>query len=539
MEKRYINESRYKKSATRKRRNSSTVKSNMNTLNKTKVVKKKKIKKKVKKNKRVSQVKRLNTVICIILLVLIAIISRAILKDEGEPFITLSFISQANEEIINIGVITEGDISTINSNNVVINELNKYSKDMLLEVNEDYSITYRVLSDVTKISNKEYLLKNDEKSKVDSNDIKQTLENYSKDKSSIYYNKLSNITSIAVVDENLLNVKLKKDDPYFVYKLDVCLNSAKGKTNYVEADTSTGNQRIYIRNESASKELPSKIVVNKYKDMYSAVDAYKNNEIDMFVTNSENVQNILGKHEYSIKSYRNGQNIFLFGNKNSKVYSKHEVRQAVIYSLNRDGIIKDILKSKGLKIDLPYIYDEVKYKYDVYAAENILLTNNYKKTKGVYSKKENGVKTTLELNLIVNKADGQKVDIAERIKKNLEAGGIKVNIEKLSDSKIKSRIKSGDYDLLLASVNLNEIPDINFVRDNLIITDDVKVAMDSIDKATIQELPQKLNELKGIMSDEISAIGIYSDVSYLIYSKNIAYIQDVSYMNLFKDIFKD
>ena len=38
------------------------------------------------------------------------------------------------------------------------------------------------------------------------------------------------------------------------------------------------------------------------------------------------------------------------------------------------------------------------------------------------------------------------------------------------------------------------------------------------------------------MSEEIATIGIYSDVSYLVYSKDIIGLKNVSYMNLFKGI---
>ena len=293
---------------------------------------------------------------------------------------------------------------------------------------------------------------------------------------------------------------------------------------------------VFIRQEDANKELPAKIIVTKYKDMYAAVEAYKDQEINMFVTNAENVQNILGKYEYNIKAYRNGKTVFLFGNPESKLYSKEEVRKVIAYSIDRDSIINDVLKSKGDKIDLPYIYDNVKYKYYVYAAENLLLTNEYKKSNKVYSKTENGLKMTLELDLLVNKDDETKVSIANKIKNNLSAIGIKVNVEKLTESNMESRIKKGTYDLILASVDLNNTPDISFVSSNLFITDNVKQAIENINNSSIQDLNKNITELRTTLSEDVSAIGIYSDVSYLVYSKDIIGIDEISYMNLFEGI---
>ena len=540
MEKRYINESRYKKAATRKRRDASTVKDNLHAKKEVKLKEKKQPKQlntaKKKSKRKVKQSKLSNIITCIFLLIIIAIISRAILKDENEPFIPFAFFEEANDEIISIGVITEDSLLDRNSKNTVINELNKYSTDMLLEVNDDYSITYKCIANVTKVSNTEYILSRNVESNVSINDIKETLDNYRTNAASVYYAKLVNIDSISVLDVNTLSIKLNAQSPYFIYNLDICLNTSKDATNYILDVSSTPNRLILSRHEDANKELPAKVVVNKYKDMYAAVEAYKNKEIKMFVTNAENVTNILGKYEYNIKAYRNGKTLFLLGNPKSTIYSKEEIRQAIAYSIDRDNIIKDVLKSKGDKIDLPYIYDRIKYKYDVYAAENLLLTSGYKKSNKVYSKTENGVKTTLELNLIVNKEDEEKVSVANRIKNNLSAIGIKINVESLTENKIKTRLEKGNYDLVLASVDLNNVPDISFIKENLYLTEDIELIMDNINGSTIPKLNENIIQLQNMLSDNVSAIGIYSDVSYLIYNKDIVGIQEISYMNLFDEI---
>ena len=539
MEKRYISESRYKKNNSRKRRNSSTVKSNLNlkkqskTQNNIKLEKNKKINKKTRKPEKNN--KLTNIVTCIILITIIAVISRAILKDENEPFIPFVFFNDANEQVIKIGIITEENLLNSNSKNFIINELNKYSKDMLLEINDDYSITYKCISNVIKMSNKEYILVRNNESNVDINAIKETLDKYRTDEQSSYYYKLSNIENITILDNNTLNIKLKSDSPYFIYNLDICMPTSYDLTNYIQQASSTEDKLIFTRNEYANEQLPARVIVTKFKDMYSAVNAYKNQEINMFITNSENVKSILGKYEYNIKTYRNGKTLFLFSNPESEIYSKYEVRKAIAYSIDRDGIINDILKSQGDKIDLPYIYDSVKYKYDVYAAENLLLTSGYKKNNGVYSKVEDGVKKYIQLNLIVNENDDIKIKVANKLKNNLSSIGIKLNIEKLNTSKIRSRIKNGTYDLLLANLDLNNIPDISFVYNNLFITNNIEQAMDNIGKSTINDLNNNITYLQKQLSQEISTIGIYSDISYLIYNKDIV-VEDISYMNVFKGV---
>lgn len=540
MEKKYINEARYKKNTNRKRRDASTVRSNLKPKNEPKVVEKKQPNKKQKKKKsrRTARENKLTNIItCVILIIIIAVISRAILKEENEPFIPLPFLIQSNDQVIKIGVITTDSLLEGNTNNVVINELNKYSKDMLLEINTDYGINYRCISSVDKVSNIEYIITKDKDSKVTIEKIKDVINEHRANKNSIYYNKLTNIASVTAINANTLNIKLKEQDPYFIYNLAIPLTTTVDATKYEKDSLSTENKLVFNRHKNASKELPLQIIVTKYKDVYAAVDAYKQQEINAFITNAENVQTILGKYQYNIDTYRNGQSVFLFGNSKSQVFSKLEVRQAIAYSIDRDRIIQDILKSKGVKIDLPYIYDSVKYKYDIYAAENLLLTNKYKKYNKVYSKTENGVKTTLELDLIVNKNDEIKVSIANKIKNNLAAIGIKINVEKLTETKIQTRLNKGDYDLVLASVSLNNSPNITFIKDRLFITEDLQQAIMNLDNSTIQDLNKNIALLQTKMSEQISAIGIYSDVSYLVYSKEIMGIENINYMNIFTSIF--
>ena len=541
MEKRYISENRYKKSTKRKRRDVNDIKQRQTikvvdaSINKSK---KKTVTKKIKRTKKVKNTKLNNVIICIILIICIAIISRAILKEEGEPFIPIYFAQDENDEVINIGIITNQNLLSSDINHVLIYELNKYYKDMLLEVNEDYSITYKCISKINKISNSEYELFANEDLDMTAKNIKAVIETYMSDENSMYHTKVKNINSVTVVNDNVVNVKLNKDDPYFIYNLDLPLTLQNSKTNYILDNSSINDKLILKRNKKVDKTLPLRITVKGVSDMYEAVEAYKKDEIDLFITDAANVKNILGKYEYNLKTYRNGKTLFLVGNQESKIYQRQEVRKAIAYSIARDNIIKDVLNLKADKIDLPYIYDTVKYKYDVYAAENLLLTNNYVKKNNVYSKIENSKRFNLSMTLIVNKDDALKVSIAESIKNNLSAIGIEIMVDKLSEANLSKRIKNKDYDLLLASVALNTSPNIQFLNEYIYKTDSVQEAINNITSSSVENLPTNIKTLQQELSNSVSVIGVYADVSYIIYAKDMSSIDNTSYTNIFKSILK-
>ena len=543
MEKRYISEGRYKKSSTRKRRDVKKIRKklvadvenkkrleNKKVTDSKKIVKnsnKKKISPKVRKEMRI---RRRNTFTCIILIILIVIISRALLKDEGEPFIPNFWAEEENESILIVGVITTDDLRDENTNNVVLKELRHYTSYMLLKINEDYTVTYDALQNIEKINEKEYRLTVKKSKEYTSESIKNMLLSYMVDEKSVYYPNVSNIEQV-LASENTLTITLKQQDPYFIYNLELPVCNTLNK-EYVVSKEATATAKIYERTKAADNTLPKRIIVKRYKDMYAGVEAYKKFEINVLITNQKNVQNMLGKYEYNISTVKTGETIFLLFNPASEKVLPKEIRQVVAYGINRDSIIKDVMQSLADTIDLPYIYDKPKYKYDIYAAENLLLSNGYKKVNKVYTKDKKNV----ELTLIVNKADEEKVNIANIIKKNLASIGVDIKVEKINKEEIGKRILKGNYDLLLANVNLNNNPNINFITQHLYMSEETKTCLEAINTSSVANLSNDIKNVSNLMSEDVSAIGIVAKDIYIICNKSLTGVETPTFLNIFKNI---
>ena len=227
MEKRYISESRYKKSSNRKRRSVKDIQKRaekltyghsepkLNTIPNTKNnIVKNKVTVKTKKVKAKKQIdpqkeRRNNIIVCVILLLIIAVISRGLMKEEGEPFIPISFGIEENETIITVGIITNESLLNKNTSNVIIQELNSYSSNMLLKIKEDYSVEYLALESIGKASNSEYVLAVRKSKEYDAQSIKQMLESHINNVNSVYYNNVQNIKEIKVDEEsNTLRMKI-------------------------------------------------------------------------------------------------------------------------------------------------------------------------------------------------------------------------------------------------------------------------------------------------------------------------------------------
>lgn len=347
-------------------------------------------------------------VISLCLVICILVITRIILKkDEGFWDFLMADDKNLKSEY-SICVNTQNSSLDSNYTNLAIVEMENIVNDTFIQINEDYSITYKALEKIEKLSNSKYRLyiKNEYKDKISSEAIKATLESY-KNVESVYYNNVSNIKEIKIVDESSLEITLSKDDPLYIYNLNIPVKPL-GKNE------TSSNSVVYSKNNV-------KLNFAFETDIDSIVQQFKAGTIDMFMTGDKMAVSQIGNYSYDMYSYRTGETVFLFGNKDSDFFKDKVMRQAIAYSINRDKIVQDVYMGSGETIDLPYIYSNSKYKYDIYSAQNLLLDNGYVLNDGYMCKKtEDNSSIPVILKLLVNKQDTKKVQIAECIKRDLE-----------------------------------------------------------------------------------------------------------------------
>lgn len=473
---------------------------------------------------------------------IIGVTSKIIVKHENEIIVNVDSNIQQKITLVQdydfkIGMSKLDTTEYMKTKNIVLNELVKIANNLLLSVNKDYTIDYKVAKSVEKINSKEYFIEINPEYKVSVDDIKNSID-YIKNlgDSSIYFSTVDNIDTVTKQGNTELKINLKNDDNYFLYKLDFPLvSNSKGSSYSIE---NVDEKRSVLLNNEKSKSTLKTIKFTGYSDSDVLVDEFRNSQIDMFTASSDSIIQLIGKHEYNVKKYRDGQTIFLFGNKDSEIFKIKEVRQALAYSLNRDEIIKKINPSFSEVIDIPYIYSDIKMKYDVYGATNSLLSQGWQKLNGVYRKQIGDSLKILELNLLVNENDATKVVIAEQIKEMAEINGIKININRQKDEALQEHINNKNYDIILADVYINNIPDISFIQDYININDEINSAINIVNNSSIEDLPKNISTLQNLISNEVACIGILARDTNIIYQKNINGFDNIGYMKLFDNIEK-
>ena len=486
-------------------------------------------------------------IVCgILVLIVLVYISAKIMK--LDEVITANVFNNSQKEEVNVNLennynlkigLTMLDNTNVNtSTNLILNDIYKTTSLSLIKVQEDYSIKYQVARSITKNSNREYIITLNEDYNLDVDDIVFSIDNIiSAGESNMYYDRLNTVEDVDKLSEYEIKLTLNEDNPYFIYYLDFPLSDNENKVTgeYVYSGDESGGtfKRANLHQDSTLESIR----INNYNTIDEVVDEFVNENIDLFFATSNNDMQLIGKKDYNVKKYKDGETLFLFGNKNSNVFSRKEVRTSLMYSLNRDEIVKNSDNNFIEVIDLPFLYSTIKYKYDVVGAQNLMNSNGWNKNGyGIYEKYEDGNYIGATLRLLVNEQDTNKVNIANNIKNMAQNVGINIEIETLSQEVISQRVESGDYDMVLASVYLNETPNVSFLKNYLNINDEINQAFLQVENSSAENLPQNIQNLEYVLSNEVACIGIYARNINLVYQKYIYGFDNINYMKIFDNL---
>lgn len=470
---------------------------------------------------------------------LLGIISKIIIQSENIPIISAFFNNDNNLQDnyeLKVGIIGN-DSSFFKARNAIVNDIYKISTKRLIKVNTDYTFSYELASNINyNKDSKTLIIELNDSYGISAENVKTSIYKILSNKENIYYNRLQLLSDVKVIEKNKLEIVFKEDNPYYVYVLDFPIyideDIIKNVKNIEYNSNINSNVMTFINVSKKTDKNISVLKLNNYSESSEMINEFKNNTLDVIAVSSDSVLKLIGKYDYSMKKYRDGSSLFIFGNKDSNIFKIKEIRQALLYSLNREEIIKSLNNSFLELIDLPYIYSKLSYKYDITAANNVLLSNGWTKSGGIYTKE--GMQAIL--NLLVNSDDEIKCRIAENIKSMAELNGIRINIEKLDSTQIKEKIDKKEFDIILADLIMDETPDISYIKEYINVSESVDKQLKQIDNSDIFSISENINSLLNILSQEVSCIGIYATNTSIIYQKNITGFDGISYMNVFTNI---
>ena len=445
-----------------------------------------------------------------------------------------------NNYDLKVALTSLGSRELSNSKNIIVNDIYKASNLKLIESKDNYTINYIVARKIEKLSDREYIITLNNSYKLDIDDVIYSVNRIMESTDSMYYERINNIMEISAYGEDKYNIRvlLKEANPYFVYDLDFPLLDNESKIFGRFIYSINNGDVIFSKNEKNERKNLSTITLKEYNTIDDCVDAFRKNEVDMFFASSNNEMQLIGKSDYNVKKYKDGETLFLLGNKESDIFSRKEIRTALMYSLNRDEIVKSSDNNFIEIIDLPFLYSSIKYKYDVVGAQNLMNSYSWNRNAyGFYEKEDNGYKSAT-LRLLVNVEDQNKVNVANSIKTMAQNAGINIDVQALSQAEVQARVEAKDYDIVLATIYLNETPNIGFLRDYLDINETTSQAFKQVEESSVEDLSSNVQNLEYVLSDEVACIGIYARNINLVYQKYIYGFENLNYMSIFSNLDK-
>ena len=502
-------------------------------------------------------------------------------KDEVAPSNDINELIQTNtEEITNVrlSISNIDNLNPILSKNQNVQDICKLIFEPLLKVTEDYKLENCLATEWSKAGEKVILIKLREGVKwhngndFSARDVKYTIEKIKEmGNDSIYFSNVQKIDSVEIVGNSIIKLLLSEDEPFFEYNLTFPIISAAfyGEDDIRDTEKNkipmgTGmykikavdfNKQIELKdnpnwwNIQNIKPKIKKIVIKIYSSISEAYNAYKLGSIDMITTMKiNNIEENIGTIGYNIRETYGREFDFIALNTEGNAMMNIEVRQAINYAINRQDIINSVYNGKYIEADYPlsygsYLYNKESsnYEYNPDRAKQILVDNGWTYTNKYWQKKINNSYVRLKLSLLVNSYNGQRADVANKIKEQLENIGIQVNVISVKDRTYDNYVSNKNYDMFLTGVTVGLSPDLNkyFGEDNFAnyTNEDAKSILSDVRNISDENmLKEKFNTLQSIYQDDRAYIGLYFNKITTVFSKSLSGTVSPTWYNLFYNI---
>lgn len=512
------------------------------------------------------KLKSLKIIIIIFILLVIAgavyfILNNTESKQSESKEISYKTVSMVTN--LRLGISDFDSIHPYISNNREILNIDQLIFEPLLCITEDYKIKCCLAKEWTKLENKAYLIKLKEnvlwqnKSEFTAEDVKFSIENLKNQTSSVYYENVKNIEKVEVIDKYTVRIELNKEIPFFEYNLIFPIICSKQYETASINSTSiiplgTGKYKIkkidddkieIIKNENW-RDIDNEncnfktISINLYDTMGKVYNAFKVGSIDFVHTNNNEVEEYIGSMGYDKKIYANREYDYLALNCESSILQFKEVRQAINMIIDKDKIVASVLENKATVAKYPlannyYLLTNIENsnKVNIEKAKDILKNAGWEYQYGIWQKEIDGITKTINIDLAVNKSDSMRVKVAEEIQKELENAGIKVNVNKISESQYKNYLKNHEYEMLLTGIYTAFSPDLtNFLaQNNLANYNNEEIVYNLKELNNVEDensLKEKYNRIFEIYNDDVPYIGLYYNHDMVAYSTS--FMGDVS-----------
>ena len=261
------------------------------------------------------------------------------------------------------------------------------------------------------------------------------------------------------------------------------------------------------------------------KDSSARSLALQNGEVDIVsdipfsdletLANSENIK---------VSKFNTARTYLYEYNMNKPVFQDEKVRKALIYAINKEEIVNDVLLGVGgvpegmLMSDIPWANTDVDtYDYDPDKAVELLAEAGYTDTDGDGYLDKDGEKLSLRI-ITFTKRPGCQL-IVQATQGYFANIGIDTSVEVMEWTAMTEDVASGNYDMVLNSVASCYMPSPTYYLNTVYVNSDNGYHNDKVDELVAESLAVSDMDQKYELSKEAQAVaqedaGIYTVALY-------------------------
>lgn len=286
-------------------------------------------------------------------------------------------------------------------------------------------------------------------------------------------------------------------------------------------------------------------------DEASQLDAFEQNLIDVIYTDIMD----WGKYakDKSATIYEMNTNCYEFIglNFNRPLFQNKQIREALVYGLDRQGLLQAYYLGHGILTDTPigpdmYFYDQTLdlKAFDKEKAKLLLVQEGYvfdPKTK-LFTKNN----TPIQFKLLVNKENKDRMYVAQGIQRMYKEIGIDVIIDEVDRQTFVERLYNKQYEAFLGGWKLSYVPDFTFAfhssqqtgGDNFISysSDKMDELLAQAFRSSPAEIKEVYSQLQRFIAEENPYISLYFRRGALITKKKITGPIEPDPLNIYSNI---
>ncbi|MGL4911360.1 MAG: ABC transporter substrate-binding protein [Romboutsia sp.] len=418
---------------------------------------------------------------------------------------------------------------------------------------------------------------------VTSEDVNFTIDLIQKNQDSPYYYLAENIASVSIQNNKEFTINFKEKYPFSVDTLifpivsQEKINSVSNKDANQVKKNLIGNGpykiskyeerdgMILSKNESYYEKLPKdmkEIKVGVVPDEEALVSMVMALESDIASISLHDLSKFYEK-QFNITTYEGRDYESIIFNYDNPFLRDVNFRKAIAHAINIENIVDEGYMSDATSVNFPlnsnskYYNKDIKpINYDKEKAKSYLkkvkpitdeeiqridrekndkinqntikgttLKENKKDTENI-TNKENDIKdkiSKINLKIIVNKNNIERIKSAHIISENLKSIGIKSTVIELEDQELSDALSSKKYDLALVGWELSIIPDARSIIDNSGYTDEkLNSYKESLANATSQsQIADIYKSIQKYVNDNVIFISLVIRDEYIVNNKRI------------------